>query len=249
MTIPGRFGTFVLGHSYSYLGEGGLTVIEPYPVLHVKPVLFLKEPNVGGAVRFDFEMERVNGFTGNPGFVADELPAGVTEPRFVQLSSSTPTLTRYRLTLDVASNAPHQGGTIRLRAILNQETIAQTTLLLAIAPDGFCVVDGLTIPVTEAGFQTALEVLGDKARARDGTLQSTVRGVKRSWTFQLEMMEGERYAAYARHLFTDLNRVRLLSGTVVAGEALAVLMTPREPDIIKTGSGLIYRLKGQIEER
>lgn len=244
-TGPGRLGTFIAG--YSRLGMGIDRVIEPYPQLHAKPVYVLKPPAQAAQAKIDVQIEKINGFSDAVTLRFEGLLPGFSNPRF---DTGFPTrAAQVNVTLDIASDAPYQGAILTLLAEVAGAEVARSYVFIAVAPPGFCVVDGLPLPVTEAGFQSNLEVLGDKARARDGGLQSTVRGIKRSWTFQLELSTGAEYTRFAKHLFTNLNRVRLLSGLVVAGEAVPVLFTPQQPDFVKVGNETMYRLKGQLEER
>lgn len=246
MSLPGRFGSFVLG-GYSYMGEGTSEVIEPYPILHVTPALV---PKVAGAT-FDaatpVTIQKVNGYDLPLSLAVENPPLGFTNFSFsvAMPTRTTPVELRFR----VAADAPHQGAVLTLVGSDESGEVARASVFVAVSPPAaFVVINGQPIPVTESDFQPSLEVLGDKERARDGTMQSTVRGVKRAWTFSLPIMPAAEYAVLAALLFTDLNRRRVLSGGVVPGEAVPVLMTPREPEYVKAGGQTLVRLRGQLEE-
>jgi hypothetical protein len=45
----------------------------------------------------------------------------------------------------------------------------------------FLIVNGITVPVAVDGAQVEMELIGDRARAFDGTMRSTRRATKRRW--------------------------------------------------------------------
>lgn len=246
---PGLLGTFVLGSGNSFLGEEERIIMEPYPILHVKPALAEKAADSKITVVTTFDVERVDGFSGALTYSVDAatIPAGFTAFKFTGLSAVPE---RVEVEFAVDSSAAYQGARIRLRAARGGVQVAEADLYVQVAlPNAFCVINGLTIPVTEPSLQPALEVLGDAARAYDGTRQSSVRGFKRSWLFGLEFMPHQEYAAFARHLFTNLNTPKVMSGGIAPDEAVLVYLTPKEPRLLKAGGTVLYGLQGQIDER
>lgn len=223
--------------------------MEPYPILHMKPVLVAKAPDSRVGVSSAFEVERVDGFSGILTYSVDPatIPTGLTGFKFTTVTQAAPEQVLVGFTVE--SSAVYGASALRVRAARSGVRVAEADLYVQIAPAAFCVINGLAIPVTEPSLRATLEVLGDSARALDGTRQSSVRGFKRSWSFGLEFMDYTEYAAYAHHLFTNVNAPKVLSGGIVPDEAVLVHVTPREPRLLKASGSTLYGLQGQIDER
>lgn len=249
----GMLGTFVLGRGNSYLGEEEGAVMEPYPILHTRSVLAEKLPETKVAVQTTLQVERVDGFSGVLTYSVDpaSVPSGFSGFKFSPLLAPAVMGSPESVLLEFAidGTARYQGAALRVRAAKGGAQVATALVYVSVAPPAFCAINGLPIPITEPSLQPTLETLGDKARALDGTLQSSVRGFKRSWAFALQLMSHQEYAAYAQHLFTDVNAPKVMSGGITPGEALLVVLSPKEPRIVKAGSLNLYGLQGQIDER
>ena len=206
-------------------------IIKPQPVTVSREAL--QTVTVTAIIKLEPQLDFTLPFT----LSAKDVPEGVSSVSFNPSGRGNPT--QATVTFDVSGSVANGLYTFTIAAQTASDAYT-APLLISVAPNAFCVINGVVVPVVENGFNETSEPLGTNARSRDGTLVSTVRRYKRVWKLRTEALETPVYRSLAAHLFGFESVYKVMTGEIVDGAAVRVEIAPDAPDVFKANDQRTY---------